>query len=240
MSVPRCEYCGRTLFGRYAKDYWGIKYCPEHRGEYASCEYCGRLIPPEDMEQGLKSDDAIRCPRCRKRAIESVEKAEPIFHHLVAWVSSQGLSFSEKTLVIELCDRGKLNTQDKHCFGYTVIMAQYSPQGVVKKVKGVSILRGLPYTLFRGVTLHELGHAWLTNHQVDNMPDWGSEGFCELLRYMYLQQMDTHESHYYMMMMEKNSHPLYGDGFRRLRRLSKNLGFAELLRYLKDNKRLPS
>ncbi len=113
-------------------------------------------------------------------------------------------------------------------------------QKLSSSVEGVAILRGLPSTLFQGVTIHELGHAWLIVHNIVDLPAWAEEGFCELLSYRYYTDHSTHESAYYAMGIEKNPHPDYGGGFRRLRAMCDEMGFSNLTLFLRTNRQLPT
>ena len=73
------------------------------------------------------------------------------------------------------------------------------------EVDGISVLRGLPSILFQGVTVHELGHAWLAVQGVQGLPSWAEEGFCELLAYRFYKELNTPESRYHVESIEKNT-----------------------------------
>jgi hypothetical protein len=113
--------------------------------------------------------------------------------------------------------------------------------GLVTKTEivGISILSGLPKTLFRGVVAHELGHVWLKMNDVEGLENQAEEGFCELLSFRLYMQIDTLESRYYAIGMEQNPDPLYGAGFRKIRNIALAGGFEPLLVSLRVNKRLP-
>ncbi len=240
--APRCAYCGKPLVSRFLIDHWGTKFCQEHQQQYPSCAYCGRLVAPQQQERGAET---VRCPTCRADAVETIEEAKPLYARVVHWASSQGLTYNNLPLKLELCDRTKLaqllhERSSTHSLGVTM-STTYTENGRIVRtaVSGVAILHGLPAPLFQGVTMHELGHVWLVVHGVRNLPAWAEEGFCELLAYRYYQYLNTPEAHYHASSIEKNPDPAYGDGFRRLHALEEKYGFARLLTVLDTTKQLP-
>ena len=243
--LPRCIFCGKPLVGEFLADQWGNRYCKEHQGEYPACEYCGRLVPPT-MRESSGQHDAVRCPLCRKSAIETIEDAQPIFSQLKQWISNQGLRYNNLPISLELCGRATLShylqeMHDHHTLGVT-LSTTYMENGriVQNKVEKIAVLRGLPSFLFEGVVVHELGHAWLIVHGIQGLPEWAEEGFCELLAYRYYGAQGTDVARYRIESMLRNPDPIYGEGFRRMRTLAKNIGFAQFLEQLRVTKRLPA
>jgi hypothetical protein len=173
---------------------------------------------------------------------------------LVQWVNSQGLMYNNLNLRIELRNRAQLaqflrEPGDTQSLGAT-LHTTYTENGRVVRteVNGVTILRGLPATLFQGVTVHELGHAWLAVHSVTGLPRWAEEGFCELLAYRFLIQIATLalskaegvESRYHATNIERQTDPVYGEGFRRVHALAEASSFQHLIEALRMTKQLPT
>ncbi len=241
--APHCVYCGKSLMGEYLIDHWGTTYCKEHQGQYPACAFCGRLVPPAQQEGNA---DIVRCPVCRSSAIEIVIEARPLFSQVTRWIGSQGLTFNNLPLCLELCDRAKLATllrdqSGSHTLGATTSVTHTENGRVVRReVSGIAVLHGLPATLFQGVTAHEVGHVWLIVHNVRGLPDWAEEGFCELLSYRYYADLQTPESRYAAEAIERNPDPVYGEGFRRVRALADTHGFARFLAILRNTRRLPT
>ncbi|GAC1362416.1 MAG: hypothetical protein NVSMB44_17770 [Ktedonobacteraceae bacterium] len=247
--APRCVYCSQPLAGTYRIDYWGQKFCQEHEGQYPSCTHCGRLIPPAQIEQRGSGAQMMRCRVCRSTAVETAAEAKPLFSQAIRWVSSQGLVYNNLHLGLELCEREKLGQilqgrNQGHALGATTSVSHtYNGYDVHKEhteVSGVAVLRGLPVTLFQGVTIHELGHVWLIVHGIRNLPDWAEEGFCELLSYRYYNDQHTAESLFHSMSIEQNRDHVYGDGFRRIRVCADATGFPRFVELLRTTKRLPA
>lgn len=240
--APRCAYCGKPLTGTYLVDYWGTRFCVEHQGQFPTCDFCGRLVPMADQEQGA---EVTRCRICRSSAIETAEDARPLFRQLIQWVSSQGLHYHQLPLSLELCGRAKLQEYlrergSTHSLGATMSMF-YTQDGRVvnSEVRGVAVLYGLPSIVFESVVIHELGHVWLIVHDAPRGAAWRDEGFCELLSYRYLRHRNTPESRYRAENMERNPDPVYGEGFRRMRALIEKQGFERFVATMEQAKRWP-
>src|SRR6516165_7617116 len=96
--APRCAYCGKPLVKEYLVDHWGTQFCTEHQGKYPACTFCGRLVPPQQQEPGMRHGESVRCPTCRANAIETIDQARPIFTRLIHWVNVQGLVYNNLPL----------------------------------------------------------------------------------------------------------------------------------------------
>jgi LIM domain/Protein DA1 len=240
--APHCVYCGRALMGEYLIDSWGQKFCKEHENTYLHCSFCGRLVPPKDREQGA---ERVRCAVCRSTAIETAEDAKLLFQELKQWVGRQGLRYNNLPLSLELCSSEKLanylkSRPQSDSLGATM-STTYARNGQIVgfEVRGVAVLLGLPAILFRGVTIHELGHVWLVANAIYDLPQRDEEGFCELLSYRYYQELNTAESRYHAQAIEHNPDHIYGDGFRNVRALTDRYGFSRLVETLQISKKMP-
>jgi len=236
--APRCVYCHRPLLDRYLVDSWGDSYCPEHQKQYPGCAFCGRLIPPEQQTQGWNGYGVTRCTVCRLSAIEAVEQAQPLFQECKRWLARQGFRFNQLPLHLELHDRPTLlkllqGRSVNHPLGVTLTSRQIR-NGYLSSshIEGVAVLQGMPPTLFAGVVLHELGHVWLTVHRIEQLPSWAEEGFCQLLSYRYYTGLHTPEARYHAERLEKESDPVYGEGFRAMRARAEKMGFERFIEML--------
>ena len=241
--APRCAYCNKPLIEQYMMDQWGTMYCSVHQTQYPRCAFCSRLVPPRAQEARAET---IRCTTCRSTAIESTEKAAPLFRKLIQWAGGQGLHYHNLSLTPELCRREKLahylqERTSVHSYGVTMSVTHtVNGQITRSEVKGVAILWGLPSLLFQGVAIHELGHVWLVMQEIRNLPSWAVEGFCELLSYRYYSEVKTVESLAHAKNIEQSNDPTYGEGFRRIRTIAELAGgWSRLIETLQTSKRLP-
>jgi hypothetical protein len=242
--VPRCAYCQKSLLGYHLIDTWGNKYCEEHDKQYPHCDFCNRLIPLQQQTYGWDDYGSTRCPICRATAIETVEQAQPPFQQCKQWLAQQGFRFNQLPLRLELRERAVLTRllhgAVNHPLGVTLSSQQIQGGYVLEnRIEGVAVLQGMPATLFAGVVLHELGHAWLTVHGIDRLPAWATEGFCQLLSHRYYTGLNTPEARYHAHNLEQSRDPIYGDGFRSVRALAEKIGFQQLMEMLRVTKRLP-
>jgi len=193
----------------------------------------------------------IRCDICAATAIEQVAQAKLYIPTLIEWVETQGVAFRHKTFRIEVLDRADFSAREggrRDPLGLTTSTRYLRNRRVEHaKVESVAILQGLPLTLFGGVCVHELGHVWLVQHNIVNLPLVDEEGFCELLAYRYYTMAPTPDALagsrkaalFYARAIAENSHPVYGDGFRKLQRLAERVGFDPLVKALLRKKKLP-
>lgn len=123
--------------------------------------------------------------------------------------------------------------------GYINKAMLYKGSETRRAVDGISILHGLPRSLFVGIAAHELGHAWLYLAKVDGLPDWMEEGYCNLLTYLYYKNNPVPDGQNWIKMLENDPSSVYGDGFRTVRDAFRKRGFEESMRYLYENKELP-
>ncbi len=241
--APRCAYCGKPLTSEFLIDQWGTKFCKEHQGQYSQCDYCGRLLAPQQHEGG--TPESIRCPVCRSTAIETTEEAQPLFKEGILWVSRQGLRYNQQRLSLELVDRGRLAQ-------YLQTRGESDALGVAKSsietlnghvmrviIDGIAVLHGLPASLFQSVTVHELGHVWLAVQGVHDLPTWAEEGFCELLSHRFDTDKNTPESLHHARNIERNPNSVYGEGYRRIRAIVDRHGFGRFIEGLSATKKLP-
>lgn len=244
--APRCVYCGKPLTGEYMVNYWGEHYCKEHQKQYPACAFCGRLVPPQQQEVGPNKSGSVRCPICRANAIGTMNQAQPVFAHLQQWMSDNGMMYNSIPLSLELCDRAKLNEymgdhSEPHMLGITMSTTHtVDGQEVRTEVDRIAVLSGMPTMLFQGVTIHELGHAWLVIQGIKGLPPWAEEGFCELLSYRYYAQLNTPESRYHVKSIVENLNPIYGEGFRLVRSIADRMGFQRFVEALRTTKKLPT
>lgn len=245
----RCGYCGKPLTGEYLQDYWGTAFCSSHQSEYPKCRFCGRLVPPDQQEKSA-APGGLRCSTCRAVAVDSIAQAQALFDQVIHWIKGQGLQFNRLSLNLLLGDQEQFHKHinkhlagavDKHTLGVTLFKSLgVAGVNLRTEINGVAILRGLPLTLFQAVAAHELGHVWLGVHDVTSLSDQAAEGFCELLAHRWLEHMGTNESRYHATNIGQCKDIPYGDGFRRILRLSQLVGFDNLVKTVKATKKLPA
>lgn len=211
--------------------------------------------------------DHICCAICAAAAIETVEQAQRYIPHLMQWVETQSMHFRQKSFRIEVLNRADFLEREggrRDPLGLTTSTRYLRNKRIDHtRLDSVAILQGLPLPLFVGVCIHELGHVWLVQHNIVNLPMIEEEGFCELLAHRYYASVaasvergegeplvparvaedewgiDQNAAHFYADNIAQNGNPIYGDGFRQLKQIEERLGFAQLTRSLLRKKKLP-
>lgn len=265
--APRCTICHKALVGKHQTNNWGDHFCSEHAKELAACNYCGRLVPHTTKRMRRRAVDHIRCDICAATAIETVDQAQWYIPHLMHWVETQGTHFRQKSFRIEVLNRVDFLAREggrRDPLGLTISTRYLRNKRIDHtRLESVAILQGLPLPLFVGVCIHELGHVWLVQHNIVNLPLIDEEGFCELLAHRYYTsvvapvdrgegelllpervaedefRIDLHAAHFYAENIAQNGDPIYGDGFRKLKQIEERIGFAQLTRSLLRKKQLP-
>lgn len=242
--APRCTICNKALAGKHQINYWDERFCSDHAKEYASCSYCGRLVPHITKRMRRRSVENISCDSCRSTAIENAAQARLLMPKLAAWIEEQGVYFRQKTFRIEVLDHADFMSRSggrRDPLGLTSSTRYMRNKRVVDhaRVESVAILQGLPRTLFEGVCIHELGHVWLVQQNIVNLPAVDEEGFCELLSHHHYIQGGSQAHLFYARGIAENSSPVYGDGFRKLKRLEERIGFEQIIKSLLRKKKLP-
>ncbi|MCO5188218.1 MAG: protein DA1 [Anaerolineae bacterium] len=241
--APRCVICNKPLTSRYHANYWGDTFCTDHTETLAPCNYCGRLVPHATKKTRRRSIDDIRCNICASTAIEHTPQAQHLLPPLIAWLEQQGVRFRHKNFHLELLDRTDFLSREggrRDPLGLTTSTRHMRNRRVDHAVvDSIAILKGLPATLFEGVCVHELGHVWLVQHSIVNLPIVDEEGFCEWLAHRHYLAIGSKADHFYAQRIAENSSPIYGDGFRKLKRLEDRVGFDQITQSLLRKKKLP-
>ena len=252
--APRCTICHKALTGKHQRNEWGDHFCSDHAKELAPCSYCGRLVPDATKRLRRRAVEDISCATCAATAIENIDQARLQLPQLIEWVETQGVYFRHKTFRIEVLDRAAFSTREggrRDPLGLTTSTRYLRNKHIDHaRVESVAILQGLPLTLFAGVCVHELGHVWLVQHNIVNLPLMDEEGFCELLAYRYYSETppavapdepanSPNAAHFYARRIAENPNPVYGDGFRKVQRLADRVGFAQIIKALLRKKKLP-
>jgi len=170
------------------------------------------------------------CTRCAATAITSPEQAERLIRRVLRWAQGLGIVLGpDFVLRVTLTDRP--SDRPGH-LGSTIIRHLVTPRGERRRVLGMCLRSGLPAHLFMGVVAHELAHVWTALRPGWRLYPWAEEGLAELVAYRFYHDLGTPEALYLARRIEINPDPLYGNGFRRMRRL---IGEGEgLRRFLRE------
>jgi hypothetical protein len=259
LAEKPCPICGLPFrHGQYIiHDFWKNKYHSHHESELRNCYSCARLIHPgltgkSPFKNGGNhlSDGRSICNVCIKSnaLIYYPVQAQQVLEEVLE--SSRQLGVDIPNIYqIELVDDEKmaairqteLRPGEKNPALTSLRISRQIMRGRSKvdtKCK-VYILSGLHELYFRQCLAHELMHVWIfVNCQYDPKPPL-NEGSCNYLAYRILQQQeDSDYKKFYLRSMEVNRNPVYGDGFRKVRKWVDEFGglktFLQFLQYNDD------
>jgi hypothetical protein len=133
----------------------------------------------------------------------------------------------------------------------------------VREVTAVLVLYGLPEELVTSIIAHEAMHVWLklSHHIPFHLPSKVEEGLCQVISHKYLQKVGEQRTtgpsnaltdrafeelrqsealrSYLCYQIEKDTNPVYGDGFREADKCVNALGLQIVLDCIRDDKALP-
>ncbi|MCX6170826.1 MAG: LIM domain-containing protein [Ignavibacteriales bacterium] len=241
--LPKCSICNAPLKGVFNIDIYGNKYHKEHSAELNKCECCGRLICQALTGGGIKYPDGRNiCNLCRRDAVFDQYQ----FKELLSIVSSRLVSFGiivdMKRISILGVDKKFLTNKFKgagelgqgYCDSQT--RTQYENDKLVSNSTShiIYVLNGVSKISVEATIAHELMHAWMLENTNGDHPDNIREGSSNYVSYLFLNSINDPAKNDQMKIIEKNSDPVYGGGFRYIFEKFDGKPVAEFLKYLKN------
>jgi hypothetical protein len=240
----RCSLCGQVIDGEYIYDYWGNAYHAWHQGKTPQCEYCNRFIS-EELTGGSATyrDGRTVCGICRRSAVTSEHRAQLLMEEVAGLLGKFGMSVDTEHLKLHLLDLDgiKEKTGQYHSLqGYADYRETSRLFGLVREHDiNVYVLWGMPEAEVISTLAHELTHVWQFRHgRTDNDPAL-CEGSSNLAAYLVCRQYADPYFAYVIEKLQKNNDPVYGEGFRRVKRLADDSGITNWLTWLAEHDRLP-
>ncbi len=97
----------------------------------------------------------------------------------------------------------------------------------------------MPGTLFASIMIHELMHVWIYQNGKNDSDKDLVEGSCNYISFEYLSRLNSKESEYYAEQILTDEDPIYGEGFRKVRKMVEQNSLIYLLEYLRFDTSLP-
>jgi hypothetical protein len=240
--LPKCSICGSALRDIFRVDIYENKYHAYHDGELKRCDSCGRLIC-ESLTKGGRdyTDGRHICNLCYATAVIDSRKFNDLLEKVMSNLNSLGIHLNDKTIRISAVDRNTLKSKSQNysdnTHGFCDSQSQTdSMNGKIFRrtsTHHIYVLSGMPLVLTGSTIAHELMHAWLNENTKDDHADWVREGSCNYISYLYLKSLNLPGVSDFIIMLEKDSSPTYGNGFLEIKSRFEKKQIAELLHYLK-------
>ena len=244
--VDKCAVCGKPLINtNYVVDIFGNKFHEKHKNEFPKCDNCGRLICKRITNGGVRySDGRNVCNLCARGSVKGNEEVRKIFRMTVNELKSLGFSVNLKNVTVYAADRNILKKAAGREYndalnGYTKGIIERSEYGTtVSETKRFTIyaLDGIPYDYLESILAHELMHVWLLQNTSIKHSKQLEEGSCNYLSYLLIRRKGSANSKYIIKNLENDPSPVYGEGFRKVKKKFQYKSLPDLLNYLKRNR----
>ncbi len=217
-----CVICGQDIIGRYTIDSWNQAAHESHK--IAFCFSCGRIIVKNSI---VLSDGRQLCEFCQPSIVQTIKQIEWVDKKVRGILAKVGIDNIPQNVPIEIIDSYQLmkiqgNTEIDANQRGLAICNKITGNGLTKTEHKVCILDHLPKIAFAGVFAHEILHVW-QNEKGISPPTDICEGFCNLGSYAVYSDINNPSALNYIKQMEKSPDPVYGEGYRKVKRyLDKN------------------
>lgn len=204
MNVTNCVICGKMFHGGFFITEQNERFCCNHI-DPPRCRFCLHL---------LKNGESEPCARCRQKGFQDIQHAQGSISRVLRWLEDHIGSHQFHQVPVKL-------TEVSH-FGPTQAgLTNWSFNGQQLNV-GVEMLRYAQANSFEQTLAHEYGHVLLIANPLDLSFTGGigqtrlqeEEGFCEVLRYLWIDEAGASNKNLEMKAIMDNADSLYGDGFR--------------------------
>lgn len=244
-TLPECTVCGKRSFtgGIYAMDH-SFFACTECMN-LPRCFSC--LIPtPSNIRL---SGERVLCPVCARTSVASPAQAQTIFNEVrntmrfsLGIATRHPIQFSliDPVTLHRLSGARSEPLVEQGLFRYNVDVERVTKRDYLGRKIGenlykkneavwIYVLDHLPRSRMEHVMAHELAHDWMTAFYPGIQEEWIREGFAEYIAWRYNQYKKRHALN---QRIENNPDPVYGEGFRRIRKIVQTRGFSGLKQFL--------
>jgi len=241
----RCDLCGGVIQGEYVIDFWGNAYHLHHQGEAPCCDSCSRFISEKLTGGGVRYDDGrYICNICRPTSVTDVEEILHMVDEVAGHLRKLGMKVDYKGMRVHLVGREQMrDLSGEHSEGLRGF-TDYSEDWRIFGKSGnrhidVYFLYAMPRMELLSTIAHELAHVYRFNQgRFDGYRPW-VEGSCNYAAYLVLGRYPGRESAFYRATMAQNQDPVYGEGFRRVKRLAEEEGTRAWVKRVKREHGFP-
>ncbi len=229
-AAQTCCICGKVTH-RYVRDYWGNVACEEHG---APCQYCGSIVKKGQSFKYTYIQGGERitlnkqiCDKCASSIVKTPEQIERCRREVMDIFKVHGITGIPDDIPISLSDMRE--ESEKKGMGIWGLNYGRISSSRSRYSCEISIHENLPYLVFKGVLAHELLHSWIALYAIQ-LPDNEEEGLCNLGKFLILKQEKSKEADYLIQWaLEENKDPVYGDGYRLMKKRLEKLGWKGLM-----------
>ena len=229
--------CTKAIKTTYIIDKWENKYHKSHTYKLPNCESCNRIICKR-ITNGGYNIGKIRnvCGLCEPFLVDQRTLVNKYAKEVKRELRNVGFKNLPKNIPITLVNsRKKLKKLSKirhiNLSGYTHYEYETINGKITTEDYHIYILSNLHEVEFKSVLAHEFLHVFLFQNKYKLSPEY-REGFCNLASQLIYENDNSKYADFKIDAMYENPDPVYGLGFKKMNRLLKQNGWAELLRDL--------
>jgi hypothetical protein len=237
----------KPLIGKYLVDVYSNKYHPRHEHELPKCDNCNRIISRNTTKGGTRySDGRYICNICSQQAVNGYKNIHNIFKKVALKLNKLGLYIRLQNVDVYNVDRNELKKIAKENFhssmrGYcNTITQQVTECGTTSITKSfkVYLIENIPSEYIESTAAHEIMHIWIAQNTTMDHHLQLEEGSCNYVSYLYMRNRDGKTAETIVKIIDTDPHPIYGEGFREVKKRFQFKPFNSLLNFLKRNSSL--
>lgn len=243
--AEKCAICGEPLLGNYLLDANNNKYHVEHENSLKRCDNCNQPIAQKTTGGGVTYPDGRNiCMICKNSAVNGYLPVKSLFNKVAKKLSDYGVKIDASNLSVKAVDKNELkqaagNNYMSSMKGYCSTIIKETSNGSKKTIERehtIYLLDGVPSEYIESTIAHEIMHVWISqNTNIDHSLEF-EEGSCNFISYIYLKN-NTAKTNALQLLLD-DPHPIYGEGFRKVKSKFDLRPLSDLLNYLKENKTL--
>jgi len=241
----RCDLCGGVIQGEYVIDFWGNAYHLKHQGEAPCCDSCSRFISDKLTGGGVRYDDGrYICNICRPNSVTDVDEILDMIDEVAGHLRELGMKIDYKGMRVHLVGREQMrDLSGEHSEGLRGF-TDYAEDWRIFGKSGnrridVYFLYGMPRMELLSTIAHELVHVYRFNHgRFEGERPW-VEGSCNYGAFLVLGEYPGRDSAFFRTTMGQNDDAVYGEGFRRVKRLAENTSTRAWIKRVKRERGFP-
>jgi len=240
---PKCDLCGEALTGEFSVDIWGIRIHKEHKAEINRCDFCIRIISEKISEGGGKYNDGrLVCGICYKTMIRDSLSLNSLIADMSRVLRENGMEVDMSKVPVIITDRKTLNriaqSDNPQQQGFYYWETETTGDKSRLKKSMIYMIKGLPRRNAEGILAHEMGHVWMVQSGITELPLWLNEGTASYASYLALKQHSDKLADLLIENIRDDPDEVYGEGFRRVLKYAEKKGTKKLLKALKEKGRI--
>lgn len=214
----KCVVCNKDIKGQYLTNAWGQTACLLH--DNIQCYSCGRFILPNDVRL---DDGRCQCSNCLSVTVclpSHIEWAKVRVYQTLKNSGVDGLPSDVPVSIVsprqmaEIKGRSQIDIMQAGLSVHRVSGLPFRQ----KRSHHIYIFNMMSRLHFAGVLAQELLHVWI-NEKGFSLKRDEEEGICNLGSYLIYTAANSNATKIHLQRMEENPDPVYGDGYRKAKKL---------------------